>query len=362
MATLANIFVRHGPAYLGKHGSRVPAAHRKVMKAVTACRTGELGHAVYRCDGCGAERVMNRSCGDRHCPTCQHDKADRWLDAQTAKLLPCPYFMVTFTVPEEIRRFMRSNSGVCYRAFFAAAAGALKTLARDEKFIGATDIGFTAVLHTWGRQLVYHPHIHVIVPGGGLTPGGEWRPSHPRFLVPVFALSPLVRGKFKSAMKRAGLLGKIDPVVWTKGWNVQCEPVGGGENALRYVARYVFKIAISNSRIVSCDDDTVRFTYKDKKTDRTKVCRLEALEFMRRFLQHVLPRGFTKVRHYGFLHPNFRQSINEVRRAVCQRLEVEPEVAEVSKPQAGTRVVVCPRCGRPMKFVAMIRIPVANTG
>ena len=362
MATLAEVFVRHGQDYLRKHGSRVPATHRKVMKAVTACRTGELGHAIYRCDGCGTERVMNRSCGNRHCPTCQHDKADRWLDAQTAKLLPCPYFMVTFTVPEEIRRFMRSNQRSCYRAFFAAVAGALKTLARDEKFIGATDIGFTAVLHTWGRQLVYHPHIHVIVPGGGLASSGEWRPSHPRFLVPVFAISPLVRGKFKCAMKRAGLLSKIDPVVWRKGWNVQCEPVGSGKNALRYVARYVFRIAISNSRIVSCDDDGVTFTYKDKKTARTKICRLGAFEFLRRFLQHVLPRGFTKVRHYGFLHPNFRQSIDEVRGAVCRCLKVEPEVAEAKQTGVNTRVVVCQKCGRHMKFVAMTRIPETNTG
>jgi hypothetical protein len=180
--------------------------------------------------------------------------------------------------------------------------------------------------------------------------------------VPVFALSPLVRRKFKCAMKRAGLLGKIDPVVWTKGWNVQCEPVGRGENALRYVARYVFRIAISNSRIVSCDGDAVCFTHKDKKTGRTKTCKLGAFEFMRRFLQHVLPRGFTKVRHYGFLHPNSRHGIDKVRRAVCRRLKVEPEVAEVTKPQANTRNVLCPRCGRHMKFVAMIRIPVTNTG
>jgi hypothetical protein len=180
--------------------------------------------------------------------------------------------------------------------------------------------------------------------------------------VPVFALSPLVRGKFRGAMKRAGLLPQIDPVVWAKGWNVECEPVGRGENALRYVSRYVFRVAISNSRIVSCDSDAVAFTYKDKKTGRTKTCRLGAFEFIRRFLQHVLPRGFTKVRHYGFLHPNFRHNIDEVRDAVCRRLEVEPEVAEVSKPQPNTRVVVCPRCGRHMKFVAMTRIPVTNTG
>jgi hypothetical protein len=249
-----------------------------------------------------------KSCGNRHCPTCQGSKAKAWLEDQQARLLPCAYFMITFTVPKEFRPFMRSHPKECYRAIFEAARMSLVKLAKDPRFIGSGNIGMTGVLHTWGRDLNYHPHVHFIVPGGAISKSGtEWLSSRSDFFVPVLALSKIYRAKYKELMKRCGLLDKIIRRAWQKAWNVNSMAVGDGRSSLRYLAPYVFRVAIGNHRIkeVKCHADgtgSVTFTYKPSGERRYRKMTVTAEEFIRRFLQHVLPTGFQKVRHFGFMH------------------------------------------------------------
>ena len=207
MPTVADVMRRYGPAYLERFGAAMPAEHKKVLNAMMACRTGQLGMVLYECTSCGHTHVMGRSCGNRHCPTCQQDKTRAWLETQTDRLLPCPYFLLTFTVPAALRDWIRSHQRVAYAALFEASSEAIKTLAADPKHVGAARCGFFGVLHTWGRTLEYHPHVHYVVPGGGLNADGtQWRPSHAHFFVPVRALSILFRAKFRDALKQAGLL------------------------------------------------------------------------------------------------------------------------------------------------------------
>ena len=210
---------------------------RQVMDLLARCRTGELGGAVYRCDDCGTYHAMPRSCGNRHCPQCQGHKAKTWLDTQLEKLLPCAYFLITFTVPQELRRFALGHPRECYRAMFGASAATLRELATNPKYVGSSGLGCTGVLHTWGRTLSYHPHVHFLVPGGAISEDGqEWLPSRVDFFVPVIAASVIYRAKFKALMAEAGLLDQIPEAAWKKEWVVHSKSVGEGRQALRYLA------------------------------------------------------------------------------------------------------------------------------
>jgi hypothetical protein len=212
--------------------------------------------------------------------------------------------MVTFTVPEKLRGFIRSHQRVCYAAMFAASSQTIKKLAPDPKYIGADMPGFLGVLHTWGRQMPYHPHIHYIVPAGALSKAdGKWYCSRIDFFLPVKAMSKIFKAKFRDIIKNAGLYPQIDSDVWNQNWVVNCQAIGAGEHSIKYLAPYVFKVAISNSRIVKLEDRRVLFKYRKHKSNRWRTMSLDVMEFMRRFLQHVLPTGFMKVRYYGFLHP-----------------------------------------------------------
>jgi hypothetical protein len=314
MPTVAEVLRRHGPSYLEQFGERMPAEHQKVLRALVACRTGELGTVVYTCSSCGRTHAMGRSCGNRHCPTCQHDKTKAWLEKQTARLLPCPYFLITFTLPAELRELVRAHQRVCYAALFEASSEALKTLAADPKYVGTETPGFFGVLHTWGRTLEYHPHVHYVVPGGGLARDGEkWLPSRADFFVPVKALSILFRAKFRDALARAGLAAQVPAEVWKQPWVVNSQAVGDGRASLKYLAPYVFRVAISDRRIVSVGDEQVTFSYRKSGTNRWRKMSLAPHEFIRRFLQHVLPVGFQKVRHYGFLAAGRAISLDAVR-------------------------------------------------
>ena len=310
--TIGDIFRQHGPAYLQKYGARMSRDQQKVLAMLGACRTGDLGSVVYRCQGCATRHLVPRSCGNRHCPACQGEKAKEWLQRQLDQLLPCPYFLITFTVPKELRRFMRSHPRQCYRALFDTAAAALFELAKNPKYVGSSKLGFTGVLHTWGRTSTYHPHVHFIVPGGAISEDGQnWLPSGVEFFVPVKAASIIYRAKFKQLMEDAGLIDQIPPEVWTKNWVVNSKAVGDGQKALRYLAPYVYRVAISNRRIVKCELGKnglgrVSFTYRPSGSQDYRVMKLTAERFIHRFLQHVLPRGFQKVRHFGFAHPRHR--------------------------------------------------------
>jgi hypothetical protein len=359
MPSVADVLRRYGPEYLERFGATMPAGHKKVLKAVMACRTGDLGMVFYECTSCGRTHAMGRSCGNRHCPSCQQNKTKAWLEAQTARLLPCPYFLLTFTVPAALRAWIRGHQRIAYRALFDASSEAIKTLAANPKYVGAAQAGFFGVLHTWGRTLEYHPHVHYVVPGGGLgADGAEWRPSHAHFFVPVHALSNIFRAKFRDALDRAGVLAEVDPTVWRQDWVVHSQAVGDGRESLKYLAPYVFRVAISDRRIVSYDDAKVTYSYRKSGSNRWRKMTVDGSEFVRRFLQHVLPTGLQKVRHYGFLSPNSRVSLELVRwlialyqgLAFVLRGQVEPE-RPVKPP------IRCAVCGGPMTIVAIARSP-----
>ena len=344
MSAIQKIFSRFGPEYLQRYGHSVPGRHRKVIHAIIQCRSGKLGATLYRCQRCAQRHLVPRSCGNRHCPNCQHHKTQQWLSKQIARSLPTHHFLITFTVPEQLRFFIRSHQSLAYRAMFQASSNALKLLAHDSRFVGTDLPGFFGVLHTWGRQLHYHSHIHYVVPGGGLSKDRtRWLPSRQDFYLPVQALSPIYRAKFRDIMKKAGLFHQIDPTVWSIDWNVDSRAVGQSDTSLKYLAPYVFKVAISDSRILKVEDHTVIFSYREHKTNSYRTTSLDALEFIRRFLQHVLPPGFMKIRHYGFLAANCAVPIDTIRSLIHDH--TSPPLPQTSPQPPGPR---CPTCGGPL--------------
>jgi hypothetical protein len=355
MPTVADVLRRYGESYLQRYGAAIPVEHKKVLHAITACRTGELGTVLYVCESCGRMHAMGRSCGNRHCPTCQQDKTKAWLETQTARLLPCPYFLLTFTVPAGLRAAVRRHQHVAYAMLFDASSAAIRKLTANPKYVGSSRCGFFGVLHTWGRTLEYHPHVHYIVPGGCLSDDGTaWLPSRADFFLPVRALSILFRAKFRDAMDRVGLLADVDPAVWRQDWVVHSQAVGDGRASLKYLAPYVFRVAISDRRIVSCDDGQVTFSYRRSGSNRWRKMTVDAHEFIRRFLQHVLPKGFQKVRHYGFLSPNSRISVEAVRWLVMLYYGlIYWLLGQIPKKVTTEPRIRCVACGGPMRILTV---------
>lgn len=356
MGAIQEIFRRHAPAYWTQFGQTMLASHARVIEAISDCRSAARGSVLYQCEDCAEPHLGARCCGNRHCPVCQQGKAERWLTRQLERRLPTPYFMLTFTVPAQLREFVRGHPREGYGALFEASAGAIKTLAADPKHIGADTPGFFGVLHTWGRQLQYHPHIHYVVPGGGFDSlDGRWHAADRGFYLPVRALSPIFRAKFRDAMEHAGLIEEIDPAVWRVDWNVNCQPVGDAKASLMYLSRYVFKVGISEQRIVRADESEVVFRYRKVGSARERSMSLAPAEFIRRFLQHVLPTGFMKVRYYGFLSPSFSMPIEEVK----GRIELAHGFA-VGVPQHSSdevpaiRTACCPHCGGKLRFCSIV--------
>lgn len=350
MGAIGDIFRQFSPEYLRRFGATMPNEHKKVIEAILRCRTEDNGTVVYRCEQCGRNHILNRSCGNRHCPQCQSHKTKLWLERQMERMLPGHHFMLTFTVPEELRDFIRSHQRICYAALFAASAAAMKKLCLDPRHVGGDLPGFFGVLHTWGRQLQYHPHIHYVVPGGAIsTTDGNWQRSGEHFFVPVKALSVIFRAKFMERMRKAGLADSVPKEVWQKSWNVNSQAVGKSETSIKYLAPYVFRVAISDSRIVKVADGRVFFHYRKQGSNRLRTMDLEALEFIRRFLQHVLPTGFMKVRYYGFMSPNSTVPLEEVK----ARIEFAygfavPKHKPEPKPKA---VLTCRDCGSPVRYL-----------
>ncbi len=313
MIELAEILREYGPAYRAKYGDEIPSRHLQAMWAIEHCRTETLGGHVYECPDCDETVYRYHSCRDRHCPKCQGEKAYQWLEHPHDLLLPVPYFMLTFTLPEELRPVARRHQNLIYDLLFRTSAAATQHLARDPRFVGG-QIGLVGVLHTWGRTLVFHPHVHYLAPGGGLAPDQRtWRPAPSNFFLPVKALSPIFRAKFRDALRETDCFPSVPASVWDQDWVVHCQPVGDGLRAFKYLAPYIFRVALSNSRLVSCENNQVTFRYRDSHTGQTKRLALEPFEFIHRFLQHVLPTGFVKVRYYGLLSPGCRPSLALVR-------------------------------------------------
>lgn len=275
-----------------------------------------------------------------------------WLKKRLDAQLPVHHFMISFTVPECIRSFIRSNQRLAYAAMFAASSRTMKKRACDKKFIGADLPGFFGVLHTWGRTLSYHPHIHYIVPAGALAKSDQlWHPSRKDFFLPVKAMSKIFRAKLFNEMKKSGLASKICPDVWRQAWVVNCQAVGTGANSIKYLAPYVFKVAISNKRIVKLEDGQVFFKYKKSGSNRWRTMSLQVLEFIRRFLQHVLPSGFMKVRYYGFMNPASSIAMEKIAQCIAQAIAV----AKRAKVEPPSRIwPKCSDCGDRLIYCASI--------
>ena len=354
MGAIQDLFVTFGDAYLERFGAAVPAGHRRVIDAIRRCRTKDLGSVCYRCEECELSHVVPAACGNRHCHQCQQRKSMLWLERQLDRQLPGPHFMLTFTVPEALRPFLRAHQRPGYGALFEASAGSIKTLVANPRWIGGDQAGFFGVLHTWGRQLQYHPHIHYVVPGGALgSEDGCWHAAKPGFFLPVRALSKVFRGKFKAAMATAGLLDQIQAEVWHQDWNVNCQAVPNAEASISYLAPYVFKVAIADHRIVKIEHDQVTFSYRKVGSHRPRTLTVDALEFIRRFLQHVLPTGFMKVRYYGLLSPTAKMPLEEVKARV--ELAYGFAVTAPEPPLARPETFVCKCCGGALRFHRSLR-------
>jgi len=358
---LADLFRAYGPAYRTQFGDQIPPQHLRVMRAIERCRTPALGGHVYSCPDCGQTQFVYHSCRNRHCPKCQHENAQRWLEQQYELQLPVLYFLLTFTLPSQLRAFARSHQQLVYDALFRASAEATQQLARDPRFVGGT-LGLVGVLHTWARDLSYHPHVHYLVPAGGLAEDGHtWLPTRKKFLLPVKALSKLVRAKMRDALCQTDGFADIPASVWEQDWVVHCQPVGDGRTALKYLAPYIFRVALSNRRIVQVENDQVTFRYKTN-SGQTKFCTLPAEKFIHRFLQHVLPKSFVKVRYYGFFSPTLRKNLEPLRAQLAAQSANAPTATPNGHSPSGmpsssttsARVVRCPACGHVMQHQATL--------
>ena len=355
---LADIFRRYGSAYRQKYATKLLPSHRQAMRAIERCRTAALGGQVYHCPACDETRYSYHSCRNRHCPKCQHEQTEEWLQLQRELLLPVPYFLLTFTLPAELRQLASQNQKLIYNLLFRASAQATQQLAHDPRFVGG-QIGLVGVLHTWTRQLAYHPHVHYLVPGGGWDAEKQcWLKAHHNFFVPVKALSRLFRATFQRLLQKTSLFPQISPNVWQQDWVVHCKPVGNGQTALRYLAPYIYRVALSNRRLIrmldtgSLESSQVTFQYRTSDTGQLKQCTLSAEKFMHRFLQHVLPRCFVKVRYYGFFGATLRSRLMTIQQYLRQfttstsSAQTHPETTETPSPPK----MLCPNCGQPMLF------------
>lgn len=318
---LADVFRRYGSEYRRMHSATLLPEQRRVMRAITACRTAELGGHVDECDACAHRRISYNSCRNRHCPKCQSLAKAQWLAARQAELLPVTYYHVVFTIPEQLAAIALQNKRVVYELLFNTTAKTLQQIAADPRHLGA-EIGFLAVLHTWGQNLLHHPHIHCVVPGGGLSlDGSRWITCREKFFLPVRVLSRLFRRLFLTALEAAFKRGELvfhgqlshlseerafmNALDRARGkeWVVYAkQPFGGPAQVLDYLGRYTHRVAISNHRLISAEEGRVCFRWKDyRKENGQRVMTLQVAEFIRRFLLHVLPRGFQRIRHYGLL-------------------------------------------------------------
>ena len=319
MLELADIVRVAGPAYVDAHAGRLRPSQRHALDDILHCRTPSLGGSLYRCDDCGALDYRYHSCRNRHCPKCQADRAQVWLDRVQQRLLPCDHYLLTFTLPHQLRAVARAHQRVVYAALLREAAAAVQTLADDRAWVGGT-VGILAVLHTWTRTLEYHPHAHLLVTAGGLTADGQaWRmPAHPRFLVPGYVLSAIFRANMRRALRRAGVASAVDARIWRRRWTVQVQQIGTGAQATLYLSRYVYRVGLTNQRLTRFTDGRVTFRYTHAATRETRAVTLPVDSFLTRFLQHILPRGLTKIRWYGLLSPGRRPALERARSLLAQ--------------------------------------------
>lgn len=364
---LADIFRAHGGAYASGH--RLSAVQRRAMRAIVACRTAQLGGHLEACDRCGQSRYTYHSCRNRHCPKCQTRAKERWLEARRRDLIATPYFHVVFTLPHQLNALAQGNPRLIYRLLFSAASQTLLEFGANPRRLGG-QIGATLILHTWGQTLTQHLHVHALVTGGALTQAGQWNPAKRGFLFPVKALSQVFRGKYLAALASAFEHGEVRLASGTEAlhdlrlqqelfdelraqpWVVYAKnPMAGPAQVLEYLSRYTHRVALSNERLLSMDEQSVRFRYKDyARGTRSRVMALEAGEFMRRFLLHVLPRQFVRIRHYGVLGARGKRRALAQCRAALHQVVPEPAPSAESVDAfwsriAGVDLRTCSHCG-----------------
>jgi Putative transposase/Transposase zinc-binding domain len=374
---VADIFRRHGDAFRAGQGDRLSSAQRRVMAAIETCRTARLGGHVERCEDCGEVRVAYNSCRNRHCPKCQGLARLQWLADRRADLLPVAYFHVVFTMPAPIAAIALQNKAVVYDILFTAAAETVRTIAADPQHLGA-ETGMIAILHTWGQTLTHHPHIHCLVPGGGLASDGRWVGCRPGFFLPVHVLSRLYRRLFLKQLQAAfdagdlKFFGDLSPLVEPAAFAEYLKPIrrvkwvvfakrpfARPQKILDYLGRYTHRVAIANSRLLSCDNAQVRFRWKDYRAqNKSKAMTLDADEFIRRFLLHVLPKNFRRIRHFGFMANACRSAKLPAIRAALQAPEPAPTVEHADYREryailTGRRIDLCPICGGRMVEIGL---------
>ena len=345
---LAEILSAHWPAYVAKFGRLIPPEQHAAVRAILRCRTPALGGQYYRC-ACGQEHFAYHSCNHRACPRCGQDDAAEWLDRQRTRLLPVPYFLATFTVPEQLREPIRAAMKPWYGALLKESAGALQDLAAQPKHLGA-ELGLTAMLQTWTRDLRYHPHVHVLVPGGGLTPNGlRWvRVADTEFLFPQMKLAARFKSRLKEWLRTQApeLFQQVPEKVWWIKWVVDVQPVGSGEAALKYLAAYLCRPPLHEKQIERWDKTSVTFHYREN-TGAQSSCTVSGQEFVRRFLQHVPPRGLQRVRHYGWLGAAAKAR----RDRILALLDWQPPLVVKPAPKPPPK---CPACGKPMLLLGTL--------
>jgi hypothetical protein len=341
---LASLLHQYQPELESKYADRLLPGHRRAMGALQRCRTPDAGQIRLQCTDCAATQSQPHSCGHRSCPKCQHHETSLWLDRQLTRLLPVEYFMVTFTLPRELRSLAWCNQTVIYNCLFDVAHRTLKDFGLNPKHLGA-EIGMTAVLHTHSRRLDYHPHVHVIVPGGGVDRARrQWKKKKGKYLFNEFALAMVFRARFLTAIKAAGL---SIPAHLPAQWITDCKHVGKGKPALQYLSRYLYRGVISENNITANRDGKVTFRYLESRTGKTLHRTLKSEDFLWLVLQHVLPRGFRRVRDYGFLHGNAKKRLSLVQFVL--RVVIE---ARTPRPRP---VFKCPKCQSPMRILGFVR-------
>lgn len=348
MIEFSQILKAYGRDYVEQYKDSIPQNHLKAINDILICRTKSNGGKTYYCEHCNEYVYSYHSCGSRNCNKCQNELAEVWLEKNKERLLNVTHFLVTSTLPEVLRKFARSNQNLFYNLLFKATSESLQTIAYDTRYAGGK-LGMIGVLHTWARNIIFHPHVHLVVTGGGLF-GDEniWLASKEDFLVPVRALSKILKAKFRDMLKKENedIFNQIPVDVWKMDWVVHAEPVGSGEEALRYLARYIFRPAISNNNIISIENGRVKFRFKNRDNNQWEYMKLQALEFIHRYLQHVLPKGFVKVRYYGLYANAFKKKLPEI--------PVDKLVKPANKPvdkEKKSKNQLCSKCNKPLILV-----------
>lgn len=355
MATVADALRLHGPAVIDS----LSIAQQKVLSLITRCRTGALGGVRYQCDGCGRQHWVGRSCGNRHCTVCGHEKTQLWIEKQRDRTMPVHHFLLTFTVPRELAMTMRAHQREGYRILFEASSQSIRDVGSVTKSLRGCKLGYFGVLHTWGRDLqTFHPHVHYVIPGGGVKLDDDgtpiaWQATPKNFLFHHATIARVYKAKLIDAFRDAGLLDNVAPSAWNRKFVVDIQPVGHAEATLKYLAPYVHRVAISDKRIASVDNQSVSYTVRPSKSNRVVTKPIKGEAFVRSFAQHILPSGFMKIRHYGWMSANSKTKLSEVRWLVWLHLGwtfwLGSGVAPQSEPL--TKPLRCSACGGQMRVV-----------